>query len=303
MRLFSRLISTLALTATLVASPALAVSLGQTTTLKGTITDWPRGQTAELRLESERMTFGSGTIDANGNFTLKLPGATTRDLKLVPVRNLLQSPDGKACAGDARVTPDVGTFRFFELVAYRDGTFLGDVLQRSSARHELSRGEVTTKLVYLDRDAALNGSLRCESFTDEWNSTVKAGWNLILSRAGRDAKGNVTFQRTSGPILATQKWLLYSEFGGVGLNFIPRLDGPGVRIERVVEGMPAARAGVHAGDEIVSIDGEDAGAFTTGDVALRVMGDPGTHLTLVVRRAGSATPLSFDLVRAVVRMP
>ncbi len=60
------------------------------------------------------------------------------------------------------------------------------------------------------------------------------------------------------------------------------------RVESVRVGSPAARAGVRAGDRLVSIDGH---ALTPSDVATRVAASEGRPLRLIVVRGGREVPL------------
>ena len=76
------------------------------------------------------------------------------------------------------------------------------------------------------------------------------------------------------------------------------------------EYMPAAEAGLKAGDVILSIDGKDTGVKGSKDIgdytssvsdALR--GEPGTTFTLVVERPGTEKPLTFKLTRRSIQLP
>jgi hypothetical protein len=60
--------------------------------------------------------------------------------------------------------------------------------------------------------------------------------------------------------------------------------GEEVRIFAVAEGSPAARAGIRAGDELVTINGESVSEVDVVTVARRLEGPPGTVLSLGLRR-------------------
>ena len=66
----------------------------------------------------------------------------------------------------------------------------------------------------------------------------------------------------------------------------------------VVEGSPAARAGITLGDEVVSLDGASARESDLVALTRRMEGQPGARLTLVVRemplseRSGSSAAAS-----------
>jgi carboxyl-terminal processing protease len=65
-----------------------------------------------------------------------------------------------------------------------------------------------------------------------------------------------------------------------------------------IEGTPAYRAGIKAGDKIVKVDGvvtEDL-----RDAVKRMRGPKGTKVVLTIIREGSPKPLEFSLVRALI---
>jgi len=63
----------------------------------------------------------------------------------------------------------------------------------------------------------------------------------------------------------------------------------------VVEGSPAARAGITLGDEVVALDGARAQGLDLIALTRRMEGQPGRTLTLVIRR--DAVERTFRLVR------
>ncbi len=67
----------------------------------------------------------------------------------------------------------------------------------------------------------------------------------------------------------------------------------------VIQGAPADKAGVLAGDRIVSIDGLALAGSIDAAVA-RIRGPKGTTVVLGIDRAGSTTPLSISIVRDLV---
>ena len=87
------------------------------------------------------------------------------------------------------------------------------------------------------------------------------------------------------------------DFGGVGIDGVPRSDGA-IVVRQLVLGGPAQLAGLQVGDVITRIDGKaTAGSDFKDLVEHRLRGRAGTPVTLQVKRSGSAKPLSFNLVR------
>ena len=106
-------------------------------------------------------------------------------------------------------------------------------------------------------------------------------------------------------------------FGGVGM-FISKQGGERpdyspdltfreryfdyVEVIAPIEGTPAYRAGVSAGDFIISIDGESAEGFSSDEAADLLRGVPGTDVTLTIVRHGNIRK-SYTLTRAVIEVP
>ena len=67
-----------------------------------------------------------------------------------------------------------------------------------------------------------------------------------------------------------------------------------------IEGTPAYKAGVLAGDQIVKIDGESTKNFTLMDSVKRLRGPRGTKVTISILREGFTKPKDFTLVREVI---
>lgn len=67
-----------------------------------------------------------------------------------------------------------------------------------------------------------------------------------------------------------------------------------------IEGTPAYKAGVLAGDQIIKIDGESTKNFTLMDSVKRLRGPRGTKVTISILREGFTKPKDFTLVREVI---
>jgi carboxyl-terminal processing protease len=89
-------------------------------------------------------------------------------------------------------------------------------------------------------------------------------------------------------------------FGGIGVEVEERRDQ--LLVLAPIEGSPADRAGVRAGDVIVSVDGHDPGAEPLDRLVKRLRGAPGSRVKIGVRRGAAPALLSFDLVREIVHV-
>ena len=87
-------------------------------------------------------------------------------------------------------------------------------------------------------------------------------------------------------------------YTGVGLE-LQTADGR-VGVVTPIEGTPAARAGIQAGDAVLTIDGDRSDHSNVSQAILRMRGPAGSHVLLTVAREGHTEPLAFDLQRSPV---
>ncbi len=92
-----------------------------------------------------------------------------------------------------------------------------------------------------------------------------------------------------------------SSFYGIGVQILRHDDG--VYIQSVVEGTPAARAGLRYGDRIVEVDGKDAREWSSEEVSKNVRGPRGEPVQMKVERAGREVSANFKIVRDAVPLP
>ena len=86
-------------------------------------------------------------------------------------------------------------------------------------------------------------------------------------------------------------------FGGVGIDGLPRADGQ-IVVKQLVIGGPAHLAGIRVGDIITHIDGKPTqGSDFSHMVDYRLRGRSGTKVQLNIQRPGEKKPLRFILTR------
>lgn len=91
------------------------------------------------------------------------------------------------------------------------------------------------------------------------------------------------------------KFMTTGEYAGIG-SIISYKDGK-VVINEPYENMPAAKAGLKAGDIILAIDGQDMTKSNTSEVSDKLKGQQGSSLVVRVQRPGSKKPLDITVVR------
>lgn len=85
--------------------------------------------------------------------------------------------------------------------------------------------------------------------------------------------------------------------GGLGVRITTRDAFP--TILHVLEGTPAEKAGLKAGDQISVVDGRSTRETSLEEVANRLRGKVGTRVELTIQR--EEKPLEFTLTRAIIR--
>ena len=92
------------------------------------------------------------------------------------------------------------------------------------------------------------------------------------------------------------KFMTTGEYGGIGSYIRERKEG-GVYIIEPFEGMPAALAGLKAGDRILAVDTVDVTKASSDKVSSLLIGVPNTKLVLKVQSPYDKKPRKVELVR------
>jgi carboxyl-terminal processing protease len=88
-------------------------------------------------------------------------------------------------------------------------------------------------------------------------------------------------------------------FGGLGLEV--ETGGGAVRVIAPIAGSPAARAGLQRGDVLVRVDEQSLLGLPLAEAIARMRGEPGTPVSLTVRRPGAPQEFTVSLKREVIR--
>ena len=108
------------------------------------------------------------------------------------------------------------------------------------------------------------------------------------------------YSRYAGAAKAEENRASRDGFGGIGVRIAPAREG--FRITEVIEGTPADRAGLVAGDVILAVDGTPAGRLDIANSRTALRGPVDSRVTLTVRRAAEPqdrTPVAVKRQRIV----
>ena len=95
--------------------------------------------------------------------------------------------------------------------------------------------------------------------------------------------------------------LTSGEFNGIGIDIGVQDDA--IVIIAPIDGSPAARAGVKAGDEILEVNGTSLDGLSLDQASDLLRGKPGSTVTLSLLPAGADKPVSVKLIREEVHVP
>ncbi len=90
------------------------------------------------------------------------------------------------------------------------------------------------------------------------------------------------------------------EFGGLGIEIT--MEAGLVKIITPIEGTPADKAGVLAGDYIVKINGKQVKGMTLLDAVKLMRGKVGTSINITVRRPEIEDEIKFKITRAIIKI-
>jgi carboxyl-terminal processing protease len=89
-------------------------------------------------------------------------------------------------------------------------------------------------------------------------------------------------------------------FGGLGIEITIRDDI--LTVVSPIEGTPAFRAGIKAGDKIVQVNDETTKDMSLIDAVKKLRGPEGTKVTIGIMREGFTEPKDYTLTRAIIEI-
>ena len=88
------------------------------------------------------------------------------------------------------------------------------------------------------------------------------------------------------------------EFGGIGI--VITMPKGILTVISPIEGTPAYKAGIQAGDIIIKVDGEPVKDMMLWETVKKMRGPKGTAVVITIIREGLSEPLEFNLIRDII---
>jgi len=90
------------------------------------------------------------------------------------------------------------------------------------------------------------------------------------------------------------------KFGGLGIQISIR--DKVLTVMTPISGTPAHRAGIQSGDQIIRIDGVSTRGYTSDKAVGKLRGEPGTSVTILIRRRGEAQDIEYTIKREIIHI-
>jgi carboxyl-terminal processing protease len=91
------------------------------------------------------------------------------------------------------------------------------------------------------------------------------------------------------------------EYGGVGIHLGRMNDS--LIVVTPMDGTPADRVGIQAGDRIIKIDSVWSRTLSLDDASRAIRGKQGSLVIFLIKRAGEPEPISFSIERELIKVP
>jgi len=105
----------------------------------------------------------------------------------------------------------------------------------------------------------------------------------------------------SADVARSESQSLSGRFEGIGAYIDVRDDQP--LIIQPIEGSPAEKAGLRAGDLILKVNGTDVRGVTVDELRAKIVGPKGTQVTLTIQHNGEELPIDIKITREEIKVP
>ncbi|MCK6586040.1 MAG: carboxypeptidase regulatory-like domain-containing protein [Polyangiaceae bacterium] len=235
--------------------------------------------------------------DAAGQFLLE---------RLPPGRYVLTaSADGRPPARSSSIEVEPGrTTHHVRITLARGATLSGTILD-AETRQPIAGARVVLDAATSTGANAIDGATSDASGAYSLQGVPPGPFSVRVAREGYRTKIVPGLTTRGAPAIREDIALTPRGDGGagdselVGIGAVLAPSPAGVTIASVVDGGPAAGAGLQSGDRILRIDGADASAMPLSDIVQRLRGQAGSRVTIAVAREGGGE-MDFTVTRATI---
>ncbi len=165
----------------------------------------------------------------------------------------------------------------------------------------LAKDEITTEKTEITRLEALAKFTKVISIVEKYNVddiTIEELMDKALKGmlSNLDAHSNYLTQKDYKKLQVQTE----GEFGGLGIS-VGIKDGA-LTVIAPIDGTPADKAGLEAGDIILKIDGESTIGISIDDAVSKMRGKVDTPIDILIVREGENKPLPIHIVRGIIKI-
>jgi carboxyl-terminal processing protease len=165
----------------------------------------------------------------------------------------------------------------------------------------------TVKAPALSQDSEVD----LQAFTQLFQETTQHLGNKISTDKLMTAALNGMFEATGDPYTvymtphefqALTEQMRGGDFGGIGIYIELEKGTKQLMVLEPIEDTPAWKAGLRAGDYILSIDGKSTKGITLDEAQQKIRGPIGTRVVLTIRHKGSSQIQTLTITRALIHV-
>lgn len=226
--------------------------------------------------------------------------------RLPPGRYVLTaSSDGRPPARSSSIEVEAGRTTHHVRITLSRGAMLSGTILDGETRQPIAGARVALDAATSTGANAIDGATSDASGAYSLQGVPPGPFSVRVARDGYRTKIVPGLTTRGAPVIREDITLTPRGDGGagdselVGIGAILAPSPAGVTIASVIDGGPAARAGLQTRDRILRIDGADVTAMPLSDCVQRLRGQEGSRVSIAVAREGGGE-VELTVTRATI---